>query len=181
VPTASFTLRIKNTGDVQKAIAAFKDRATPAIVRALNRSGVSAQTVMRREVSNDMGLRQKDVPISTEKATGQNLTATVIGQGKRIALMDFSARETKRSGVRAKLPTGAGKYPHAFIRTMPSGHRGVFQRKPGSRRLPIYELYGPSIPHVFMKHADTGMARGQEQLIKNLTHELRFALAQIAA
>jgi hypothetical protein len=92
--------------------------------------------------------------------------------------------------VTARLPTGLGKYPQAFIATMRSGHRGVFMRVGASSRrsagarsanLPITELHGPSIPLVFGKHLAAGLARGEAQLRKNLVHELRFALQESAA
>jgi hypothetical protein len=36
------------------------------------------------------------------------------------------------------------------------------------------------VPKVFEKFIPAGIARGHEQLIKNLVHELRFALSQSA-
>ena len=52
---------------------------------------------------------------------------------------------------------------------MPSGHRGVFQRKSnavhvkskkgGRTMLPIRELFGPSIVNVFKKYLPNGAAR----------------------
>jgi hypothetical protein len=188
VPIASFSLRIKNSGDVEKAIARFKDRARPAIVRALNRSAVSARTVMVRDVAKDFGIRQKDVAISVENASPSTLTARVVAQGARLPLITFNARQTAR-GVSANTGRGRKVYPHTFIAkvhgplpngVVSPGHLGVFQRR-GAQRLPIDQRYGASIPHVFEKHIDAGIARGQEQLVKNLKHEFEFALAQLTA
>jgi hypothetical protein len=66
------------------------------------------------------------------------------------------------------------------LRRCQRGHRGVFARK-GSKRLPIVELKGPSLPHVFVKHGAVGIERAQEQFVKELQHEVDFALHQIAA
>ncbi len=65
---------------------------------------------------------------------------------------------------------------------MKSGHRGVYTRgnkaNPlGRARLPIRELFGPSIAHVFERNVAIGLARGQEQLAKNLRSEFRYVLA----
>jgi hypothetical protein len=138
---------------------------------------------MVREVARDLGLRQGDVTdrISTRAALethGDRMSAWIIATGARIPLFRFRARQT-RSGVTARLPGGAGQYPGAFIATMRSGHTGVFKRR-ASGRLPISELHGPSVPKVFEKFIPAGIARGHEQLIKNLVHELRFALSQSA-
>jgi hypothetical protein len=62
---------------------------------------------------------------------------------------------------------------------MRSGHRGVFQRS-GTKRLPIYELFGPSIARVFEKLIPVGEARRTEVLLKNLRHEVEFALSKSA-
>jgi hypothetical protein len=77
---------------------------------------------------------------------------------------------------------------------MSSGHVGVFARakgpsyrgelRPGWKgrpELPIVELRGPSIYRVWKKHQATGMARANEQLRKNLTHEFRYVLGQTSA
>jgi hypothetical protein len=82
---------------------------------------------------------------------------------------------------------GGRTIPNAFIARMQSGHVGVFQRVAGSSgrrgpapnrsQLPIRELFGPSIWQVFKKYEAVGLARGREQLIKNLQSEFRFVLA----
>jgi hypothetical protein len=175
------TIRLElKSGDVQKALNALRTRSTVGIVRALNRAAVSTRTVMVREIARDMGIRQRDVPVTIQNATATNLQATVVASGRRIPLMDFSARQTSR-GVSANTGQGRKTYPGAFIATMKTGHRGVFKRKPGVGRLPIHELFGPSVPFVFNKYAAVGVDRGNEQLVKNLIHELRFATQQQSA
>jgi hypothetical protein len=140
---------------------------------------------MVRAIAEDLGIKQGDVrkAILVRPAVSNSLvaqmSASLEARGARLPLIAFRAR-AGRGGVRARLPGGAGLYPHAFIATMPSGHVGVFQRK-GLPRLPIVQLHGPSIPKVFERHIPAGLARGQEQLVKNLVHELRFAVQQSAA
>ena len=178
---ASITLSL-NSADTQRAIARLRARAVPAIVRALNRAQTSANAVMVRLVAADLGLKQKDIRdgIRLKPATASKLSAEIVATGARIPLVKFSARDRRPRGVSARIPGGAGRYPQAFIATMRSGHTGVFQRK-GVARLPIRELHGPSMPKVFEKHIPEGLARGEESLVKNLIHELRFATRQAAA
>lgn len=150
-------------------------------MRAINRTVGSVRTVMVREMARDMGVKQKDIreSLSMRLATLQRLEA-VLGAGlKRIPLIDFKSAGPEPSrgkgrGVTYKLQGGKSRNEHAFIATMPSGHRGVFMRK-AKARLGIYELKGPSLAHVFAKYRPVGIARGREVLVANFQHELAFA------
>lgn len=155
-----------------------------AIVRALNRAGGSTRAFMAAAVARDTGLKVSAtrMQLALVRATAQRPAVRVEVGGRRIPLIAFQARGPVPSrgrgrGVSAKLVGGRGRYPHAFIATMRSGHRGVFQRR-GRARLPIHELHGPSLPHVFAKHAAAGLSHGRESLLKNLQHEIRFALSR---
>lgn len=186
-----------NTDNVDAVLRNFRTRYPKAIARSLNRSIVSARALMITRVSQDMGLKAADVrkEMIVREARPDKLNATLEIRGNRIPLIKFAAKGPEPSrgrgrGVRAKLPGGAKRYPHAFIATMRSGHRGVFQRVPSAKRhgaaptrpqLPIYQLHGPSMPKVFNKHMPAGLERGQESLVKNLQSELRFAMSQEAA
>jgi hypothetical protein len=174
-----------NTADFERAIRALKAKAPIAIVRALNKSIESAKVAMAREVSTDMGLKVGDVKnrISVREARGDNFSATLYASASPIPLIEFGATGPEPSrgkgrGVTAKLSAKRTRYPHLFIATMRSGHRGVFGRAEGAKRLKIIERHGPSIAHVFAKHVDVGIARGEEQLVKNLKSEFRFATGQ---
>jgi len=200
----------------------LRQNAPSAFARALNRSIASAKTVMVREVSQDAGLTATDVRgriFVREASPPDRLVAQLTASAKPIPLIDYRATGPEPSrgkghGVRARLKGGAGRYPRAFIATMRSGHRGVFERLNANKasasrrlgaeframkrktalarfqaavaggttagRLPIYELHGPSIARVFAKHVAVGLARGREQLIKNLQSELRFAMRRTA-
>jgi Prophage minor tail protein Z (GPZ) len=66
-------------------------------------------------------------------------------------LIDFKAQQTP-TGVRAAKPWGkAQTFKSAFITTT-GKHRGVFRRV-GSARLPIKQLYGPSVHSTFKQPA----------------------------
>ena len=111
-------------------------------------------------------------------------------RGGRIPLSRFGAKQKAR-GVSYKITKGGGRKTAegAFLATMPTGHTGVFQRfeargapnasfggrrwKPGRRRalpptlprelrLPIVELFGPSIPHVASQHPGVQQVIEQE-------------------
>lgn len=134
---------------------------------------------MVRAVAADLGIKQGDVraTLTVQEARPNSLVARIVATGKRLSLLAFNPRRT-RTGVTARLKGGAGKYPGAFVVTrLRSGHGGVFKRK-GRARLPIEELSGPSVPHVFAKHLPAGITRAMEQLAKNLKSELAHAIRQ---
>jgi len=165
-----------DVSETSRAFADIRRRAPRAIVRAQNRAAKSARTVMVRAVAGDMRLKQSVVRnrIMLELARSIGDSAVIVASRRRIPLIQFRARASRR-GVRASLPGGKGRYGDAFIATMRSGHRGVFRRR-GRRRLPIAELHGPSVGHVFDRHVAAGESRAREAFHTNLRHELRFAL-----
>lgn len=170
------TLRFEST-DARRAIVRLRTVAPQRIARALNRAGGSARTFVVRGVAKDMAIKQDAVKkqIVTRDARPDKLHVAIEIRGARISLKEFGARQTRR-GVTANTGGGRQLYPGAFIMAR-NGH--VFKRQ-GRARLPIVKLHGASLPHVFDKHAPAALARGEEQLVKNLIHELKFATSQVA-
>lgn len=157
------------------------DSAPLAIMRGLNRGSSAGRTAIMAEVSRDMALGKRFLSkeIKVYPATRLNPVAAIEIAGRRVPLIGFGARGPEPSrgrgrGVRAKLPPpGAGRYPHAFIATMRSGHRGVFERI-AKKRLPIRELLGPSVPHVFQKYLPVFEKAALETFQKTVEHEISF-------
>lgn len=170
-----------NTTDVFAGIENMKAQFPRAVSRAISRTAVAARTTMAKAIAQDTG-----IPSGTVKAQMQiilaNDAAELVITGKRLPLIMFKARGPEPShgrgrGVSYQLPGSRSSVADAFIATMPTGHRGVFKRR-GNARLPIVELFGPSLPHVFAKHLPLGQARAKEALLSNLQSELRFALSR---
>lgn len=172
-----FSLTLK-TDEWDRAVDELGERALRAGARALNRTAATVRTFMARTVAQDLGLGVRTVSeqlrVEQAKPVEGLLLARITVTGAQIPLYDFKARASKGGGVIARLPPpGAGRYPEAFIARMKSGHVGVFQRK-GRPRLPIRELRGPSLPHVFSKYIPQGLTVGQDVLPKNFAHELGY-------
>ena len=118
------------------------------VVRAVNKIARKARTKIIRAVTGELNLTQAEVRnrnIRMRLANYETTAATITVTGRRIPLRRFGARQTRR-GVsyairRGKRQVAAG----SFLATMPSGHAGVMRRKT-TARLPIAELYGPSVP-----------------------------------
>ncbi len=163
---------------VRAALEAYPKKAQRASVRALNKAAKSGKTLLGRKIAKDMGLKVGDVSrgISVRRATPTTFCVILGASLKRIPIIQFKAKSTKR-GVSYRAGSKRKKLAGAFIATMPAGHTGVFKRK-GAGRLPITELRGPSIGHVFLKYSDEALARAQEQFPKDLAHELRFAFTE---
>ncbi len=185
-----------DTSQAERALDQLGKRAPVVMARALNRTATSVRAVMARDIAGDIGLRVGTVRDELKvrlAAGGEQLTAAVSVSGARIPLSKFTTDgalkrylpSRGRGTVRVKGKT----YPGAFVAQMRSSHVGVFRRTGASTRkspgawgknLPIVELKGPSLPHVFEKHVAAGIARGEEQLVKNLEHEIGFELSQVA-
>lgn len=158
-----------------------------AAARAINRTLTSERASIGSDVAKDMGLKLATVKdaMTIEKATTSTLSGRLIARGKRIPRIEFDARGPEPSrgrgrGVSYRGEGGRIRVPNAFIATVGSGgHRGVFVRRT-TKRLPIRELFGPSIAHVFEKLVPNGEARRNEVLVKNLQHEIEFALSRAA-
>lgn len=179
-------ITIEGAERVAMELGEMPERATRAMVRAMNRAIASGRTVMVREVARDTGLTQAVVraAMRMQEATWGRPIAELAASLRPLSLSKFGARQTTR-GVTANLgPGGGGRkvYPNAFLATMRSGHTGVFERQlpstrksPGAwgKNLPIGEKHGPSIGHVFRKYRPLGISRVEEQFEKEFDHELK--------
>jgi Prophage minor tail protein Z (GPZ) len=169
-----------------------------AVARAINKTAVSARAQAAREIRN-VGYRIKIAQIKKQliirRATRAELQAVIRASGRPIPLINYNARQNKQ-GVSVAVLRGGTTIKHAFIATMPSGHRGVFLRKDyartmsrhekhgithgagqrGKHGLPIFELFGPSIPAAF---ANETVQTALKQVIRQrfevvLAQEIRF-------
>jgi len=172
-----------DTRQIERALDALGRNSDNAASRSLNRGIVAGRTQLMRDTAEDMRLRQGTVRdrLKTTNSTPSTLTATVTAGTSRLALILFGARGPEPSrgkgrGVFARTPKG--RYPNAFIARL-RGRPGVFQRQ-RSTRLPIAELFGPSVAHVAAKHTDAAAARAGEMTTKRLEHELQQEIRKAA-
>lgn len=172
------TVEATNIKAVDDFLVEYPRRAASAIVRALNRTLTTGNAEMARLIAADMKMKVGDVKkaVRQKKASVGDASVTLAAPLKRLPLYLFGAKGPRPSrgrgaGVVSKLQ---GRMPHAFIARMPSGHEGVFERK-GMSRLPIKELYGPSIGHVFGKFRPQVAESMAAVFAKNIDHEISFA------
>jgi hypothetical protein len=167
-----------------------------AVSRAMNKSIASGRTIMAREISRDLGVKVGEVrdQLKVTSAHPKRLVTILEASGKRIPLIEFNASgpeptRGKGRGVSYRIQGRRKRIAGAFLATLKSGHRGVFIKastlaresaKAWSKNLPIVELFGPSLPKVFLKFRPMGLARSMEQLRKNLISEFRFVMSKAA-
>jgi hypothetical protein len=187
-------MKISAKVNIEGALAKFKiaaEEAPKAVQRALNKTAITARAQAARSIRDTgYGLKVgviKDA-FSIRRATQADLKAILTATGKAIPLIDYGARQTSR-GVTVNVKNGRKLIAHAFIATMPSGHKGVFIRvdnrhkrvirngKVYSSGLPIKELFGPSIPSAFANDAvqDALKTAIEERFPVVLKQELKFA------
>lgn len=174
---------IDTTFDDREVRKMLKDlgRKMPRVAaKTLNKGAVSVRSVAVKEIAGATGIKQKAIRTNTyiQRATRSRLVSAVVAKGKAIPLIHSGARQTKK-GVTAKTGRGRRLYKSAFITTMPSGHKGVFRRK-SRKRLPIREMYGPSVPTAFVwRSIDAAMrATVRKRLPIIANQEIRFALSK---
>jgi hypothetical protein len=177
-----------------------------ATIRALNRAGDQSVTAASREIRRvyniSAGRARQQIKVRNRAQHGK-LYFTIRIFSRRIPLIEFGARQTKR-GVTVAVRKGARKLiPHAFITTMGSGHRGVFVRAYGGKGnpvfrfgrgsgmperawgdpdLPITELTSLTIPRMFLERSvRSAVARvAMDSFTRNFEQQMKF-LSQKAA
>jgi len=162
------------------------------ITRAINKVAKASYTRILSKISHEYAVSQSELKrrnVTLRKASYGNQIATIKIKGRRIRLLAFKARQVAK-GVSYKIKkTGGRKRVYAFMESpvggaptvMPSGHMGVFRRK-GRSRLPIIELFGPSIPAMFQTTPE--FAKGvlerdvSAQLGREIISQAEFIIAQ---
>jgi hypothetical protein len=146
-------LRLDVRSDLRQAVFRLELKSKrlidAATVTALNRTITSTQTEANRKIRERYSLRASAVrkQMRIGRASKARLFAELIVTGRRIPLVEFSARQNSK-GVSVKVTRERKTVKTAFIARMKSGHVGVFART-SKKRLPIEELFSISLPRAF--------------------------------
>lgn len=164
---------------VQAILAGVKRGYPKVMSRSLNAGVKTGRIESRREVQEEVTAKAKYVnrAFVENKATYRRLSASLVASGSPIPLIGYSTRQTKK-GVSVKVLKSGGRklIEGGFITSVKAHkkgggfneHKGVFVRvskhkgtgklpkgkprkfKPQDKyRLPIRQLFGPSIPAIF--------------------------------
>lgn len=165
---------------LQQTVAKYPRYAAAGI----NKAAAGAFTLAVREVQADIGASsQKSIRknIILKKATGTNPQARLTAfSSKKDRIPIYEMKPKPRSVTKRRPPVGvsygAGKViPGSFIAKVKSGHIGVFKRA-AKQRLPIQELFGPSVALVFSRKKITGKIKDylREKLPQEIARAFRY-------
>ena len=179
---------VVNRGQMRALRAMLREipRDVPKVLtRALNKVAKSTHVRILRKISGEYAVSQRDLKnknISLKRANYKNLMAIIRIKGRRIQILAFKAKQLKK-GVSYKIKKKGGRrVVYAFMEsppgskqstTMASGHKGVFKRR-GKSRLPIIELFGPSVPAIFQNVQEFAANTFQREIGNKLGKELQI-------
>lgn len=160
-------------------------KANNVLCRTVNATLMNCKTQTSKKIGEHVNLKARVIKehFWVTRATLSSLHSGIEVSGQRIPLhrssgANYGAKQTE-GGVTFQVRYDKGKetFRHAFIRTMRSGHIGVFMRKePGGRA--IREVYGPSIP----KALETGgrlediLVFSKERILENARQQVNRIL-----
>jgi len=167
---------------VERMLRGFPKAVPKVMSRGINRTITSAKTETARKIAAEISLKVSDVKktIYIKKASYSRWLAQLGISGSRIPLKMFKARQTKK-GVSYKIGAKRKFIKSAFFATMSSGHIGVFKRL-GKFRLPIAELFGPSLGIVFEESgtiANDVTGSAYKMLGKNIDDQVQLVLKRM--
>ena len=174
--------------------------------RAINRGLTAGRVQAAREVAKDYTVRQRQVNEKTRirKAAPSNLEATLTFSGPALNVADFKVSPSKpqpakrrvlrvsvskqRGPKPAKRPilrvtvsksSGPRQFKGAFLIPVRAGKYRAFRRK-GKERLPIQNVWGPSIPSLIgaERVRNAVQDRMQEVIFTRLDHEINRELSK---
>jgi hypothetical protein len=179
IPPVHFEIR--NSAAMERLFRDFPVKGRAALASVLNETARHARGKAATFLARELGVKRGDLIAKKRNyrygslalmppAKPEHLSTGFVVIGKRIPLFRFGAKPQKptrpgpRGGVSYKIGSrGRRRIKDAFIaagrrgRTGTvetagtSGHLGVFKRV-GRKRIPIMQLFGPSIPHVADKN-----------------------------
>jgi hypothetical protein len=193
-------IRVEGTKAVLVDFAGASLKVQRAGLRATNRALTAARTLIVQRMTRDTGLKAKVLRdhIWIKPAVDRRPEGRIGTSLKRIPLIAFDASGPRPSRGRGTgvsyraMGGGRTRVRDAFIANVrgplpggivSGGHVGVFVRAKAvdhksagawSKNLPIKQLFGPSLGHVFAKYRPEGLARAEEMFRKTFARELEF-------
>jgi len=182
-----FEVRIQDSEikALERSLKSFGGKMGTVMSRALNKTATTGRAEISRELSKRIGIpvgKVKD-KIKLHKASFTNWRSAVTLSGRRFSLLDMKAKQLK-AGVKYQQAETRQRVliRSAFTATMSSGHQGVFKRK-GSDRLPISELFGPSLAGLYGGAEDLAariLRQARQRLEQNIAYQVELILKRRA-
>lgn len=175
-------IKVDVRGDLKRIIADAqnkqRDVRSVAVPRALNKMADQVKVSAARSV-RDTGYKLKVSDIKkglrVQRANASMLTSKVVASGRPIPLIAYGGRQVAK-GVSVDVLNGRKVVAHAFIATMPSGHKAVLVRMGDTHKKkhkggrvvwsgwPVKQLFGPSVPDGL---ANAAVQEALQQLVRD--------------
>ncbi len=148
-----------------------------AVSSAIRRAMDSARAELKRSVTQEYTLSQKTFLANVwyKNSVKNDYSVSVAYCGHVIPLINFNTKVSSDGRVTAQVKRSST--PQALTRAFKSevnGHVGIFERE-GDERLPIKELYGPSVPQMMYSNEevlDAATDKAVEVFDQRLDHEI---------
>ena len=170
--------------NLQRELSGVRGGMKKVMSRGINKTTKAARTKTARGINEkiNLGVGAVRKSITMEKASYSIWRADLDVAGKRVPLIKFGASQTK-TGISYKIDKSGGrkKIPGGFKQTVTSGHKGAFFR-PGKKRYPIVQLFGPSVGRFFAGSRDVlrrVMRDTGRDLKKNIQVQTDLLLAKL--
>lgn len=169
----------------KKLLAGIPRGIGKALGSALKRTIKSTEAFAAKEIRQEYFIKASDFKKYTSasqrfQSDTSGTTVDLEFRGYHVPLINFSTYIAKdgRVSVRVKRSSVRTVLDRVFVQTMQTGHRGLYERK-YDERLPIRELFGPSVPQMMRYNEDVEQAIGdhaREEFDKRLEHEVTALL-----
>jgi hypothetical protein len=175
---------------------------SPVVSRAINKTLTTTRAKAVDEIALDLNLTKTSIrnSFTFSRASYSAPRGHVLSISRPVPLIQFrGTRALARGGVSVQVKNSGPRtvLRHAFIATMLSGHKGIFERQewtnkpwvkgrayaalPKQWRLPIDELYSLRITDEYGKPEvlNKVLSAAGEAYQKNIDHELSYELSRL--
>ena len=160
-----------------RGLSTYQRRVIPAAANsALNKAGRKVKTIITRDLSKEMGLKQKDIKneIKVRKSNFRTLSVLITATGRRLNIIRYKAKQLKKA-LTAKPWNKKRKWRTGFI-----GNKGrtAFLRLPNKK---IKALSGPGIASEFIRRRAIKLMKtiGGDEFLKQFSRELKRRIARL--
>lgn len=175
-------VEFRGVRDMISTLNGLERKAAPrAMSRALNRTATHTRKNAVSEIATLMGIGRKTAvrdEIKIVPATINKLSARLTSSYQPLNLINFRARQTKK-GVTASAWGKRKLYKSAFIQTMPKAGKKLVMKRKGKPRLPLQQLYGPSVSNTLAEVSGKVSEDGLTFLRKRFKTELDFEVSKL--
>jgi hypothetical protein len=177
-----------NTSSARTMLLELSKAATPALVRALNKTLTGVRTDKSTVIREDLNLSKRyvDQQIAITRASNTRPEGRVTTRSKPVGLINFTGTRQVTKGVSVKVKKYGTRsiLKHAFIATANNAQNVFWRARIGGKlvaRLPIERLTGPRLtdnlsrPEVIAEVEKKAGAR----LDTNLAHEIDYEISRL--